>query len=50
MIEERIYKKSELHHGKCTWCNEVSDEITKEGICVDCIEDELFYQNSMKGI
>ena len=50
MITERIYRPSELHHGKCEWCGEESDEITDEGVCVDCVEAEKFYQESMKGI
>ena len=50
MITERIYPLSELHHGVCSFCGNESDEITKEGLCVDCVEEELFYQETMKGI
>ena len=50
MIIERTYHPSELHHGVCSCCGHESDEITKEGVCVDCVEDELFYQETMKGL
>lgn len=53
MIIETIYSPSELHHGVCEWCGEESDEIvtTEDGdICVDCIEEEKFYQETMRGI
>lgn len=42
MIEERIYLREELHSGKCDCCGEESDEITDSGLCVDCIEEERF--------
>lgn len=51
MIQSRIYYTWELEHGKCNLCGEESDEIIpKEGICVDCQESELFYEETMKGI
>ena len=50
MIIERAYHPSELHHGVCSYCGDESDEITEEGICVDCVEAELFYQETMKGL
>ena len=50
MIEERIYSAQDLHHGVCESCGEESDEITNVGICVDCVEAELFYQETMKGL
>lgn len=50
MIVERTYRLLDLHHGKCEWCGEVSDELTEENVCVDCIESELFYQETMKGL
>lgn len=50
MITERIYHPSELHHGVCSFCGDESDEITEEGLCVDCVEAELFYQETMKGL
>lgn len=50
MIVERTYHPSELHHGVCSYCGDESDEITKEGLCVDCVEAELFYQETMKDL
>lgn len=53
MIAETIYTKADLHHGKCEWCGEESDEIvtTEEGEkCIGCIEEEKFYQQTMKEI
>ena len=47
MIIERTYHPSELHHGVCSYCGDESDEITEEGLCVDCVEAELFYQETM---
>ena len=47
MVVERIYHRSELHHGVCDYCGDESDEITKSGLCVDCVEAELFYQETM---
>ena len=37
MITERTYHPSELHHGVCIYCGDESDEITEEGLCVDCV-------------
>lgn len=54
MITETTYDTSDLHSGKCEWCGEESDELiyTERGeeVCIDCIESEIFYQESMKGI
>lgn len=50
MIIERTYHPSELHHGVCSYCGDESDEITEEGLCVDCVEAELFYQETMKDL
>lgn len=53
MITETIYTAADLHHGKCEWCGEESDEIvsTEDGEkCIDCIEKEKFYQETMRGI
>lgn len=41
------------HGDKVEWCGEESDEIvtTEDGEkCIDCIEEEKFYQETMKGI
>lgn len=50
MVVERIYHRSELHHGVCDYCRDESDEITESGLCVDCVEAELFYQQTMIGV
>lgn len=54
MITEITYASSDLHSGKCEWCGEMSDELitTEDGqeVCIDCIEAEKFYQESMKGL
>lgn len=52
MITETIYTPEDLHHGVCDWCGEESDELiiieNSQEICVDCYEDEKFYQETMK--
>lgn len=53
MITETIYTPADLHYGKCEWCGEESDEIVtaEDGEkCIDCIEEEKFYQETMRGI
>ncbi len=53
MITETIYTAADLHHGKCEWCDEESDEIvtTEDGEkSSDCIEKEKFCQETMRGI
>ena len=51
MITETTYSESELEHGKCTSCDETSNEIVEwDGRCVDCIEEEKFYDETMKGL
>lgn len=48
MIEETIYLPCELEHGECRQCGEESDEILKgDGRCVDCIEADKFYEETM---
>lgn len=53
MITEIIYTPSDLHHGVCEWCGEESYEIVTNDAdekCVDCIEEEKFYQETMNGL
>jgi hypothetical protein len=51
MIEERTYEPRDLKKGKCPSCGEKSNEIVVEdGRCVDCIEAERFYDETMKGV
>ena len=50
MITETTYSEFELEKGKCTSCDEESNEILiDDGRCVDCIEEEKFYNETMKG-
>ena len=45
------YSESELEKGECTYCSEKSDEILIDnGICVDCIEEINFFNETMKGL
>ena len=47
MIIETTY--SDLVHGICERCGEESHEIDpNSGWCIDCIEEERFYQESMR--
>lgn len=49
MIIETTYNQYDLTYGICEHCGEVSSEIDPTtGWCVDCIEEERFYQESMK--
>lgn len=53
MIIETIYTSADLHQGKCEWCGEESDEIVATpngGKCIDCIEEEKFFNETMNGI
>ena len=53
MKTEITYTHPDLHHGKCECRGEESDEIvtTDDGEkCLGCIEEEKFYQQTMKGI
>ena len=49
MIIETTYSPYDLVYGICTRCGEESEEIDpRTGMCVDCIEEERFYYESMK--
>ena len=49
MIEEVTYFAEDLTHGICRCCGEESDEIDiNTGICIDCLEEQKFYEMSMK--
>lgn len=54
MIEETIYTPADLHSGICEWCGEKSHELVYtdggEEVCVDCIECEKFYQETMTNV
>ena len=49
MVSETIYNTDDLAYGVCEKCGEESSEIDPcTGWCIDCIEEERFYQESMK--
>ena len=49
MIIETTYSPYDLMHGICTRRGEESSEIDpRTGMRIDCIEEERFYQESMK--
>lgn len=51
MITETTYQKFELESGKCKSCSEKSAEILiGDGRCVDCIEDQKFFDETMEGL
>ena len=51
MNTETTYYDNELKRGKCTSCGEISNEILiDDGRCVDCIEAEKFYNETMKDL
>lgn len=51
MITKTTYTPEDLKSGKCKWCGEKSEEICiDEGICIDCIEEEKFYNATMAGL
>lgn len=49
MIEEVTYYPEDLMYGVCECCGEESDEIDiNTGICIDCLDEQRFYEMSMK--
>ncbi len=51
MITETTYSEFELETGVCTCCLEKSDEILiDDGRCVDCIEEQKFYDKTMSEV
>ncbi len=45
------YSEFELDKAKCTCCGDISDEILiEDGRCIECIEDEKFYEATMRGL
>ena len=49
MIIEKTYSPCDLVHGICERCGNESSEIDpRTGMCIDCIEEERFYYESMK--
>lgn len=51
MIKNNTYHCHELTTGVCSSCGEQSHEILiGDGRCLDCIEADLFYEETMQGI
>lgn len=51
MREETTYCPSDLEEGECISCREESNEILKrDGRCIDCIEEEKFYEKCIEGL
>ena len=49
MKVSKNYSQFDLKTGKCTCCGEKSKEILiDDGRCIDCIEAENFYEETMK--
>ncbi len=48
---ETIYSVHDLESGTCTSCSEKSGEVLiDDGRCIDCIEEQNFYEMTMKGL
>lgn len=48
---ETTYHDFELEKGTCSCCSEESEEILiGDGRCVDCIEENKFFEETMKGV
>lgn len=51
MGEITTYSQFELESDRCQCCGEKTDEILiNTGTCIDCIEEQKFYDETMKGI
>ena len=48
MIKETTYSSFDLERGKCKSCNEMTDIVIGEDRCPDCIQDQEFYEATMK--
>ena len=49
MKTKTVYQNFELKRGKCSSCGERSNEILiGDGRCVDCIEEQKFFEETMK--
>ncbi len=48
---ETVYNYFDLGAGECMCCGDKTDEIIIEtGICIDCTEEQKFYELTMKGL
>jgi len=51
MFTETIYTPFDLEHGECSSCGEISDDILiDDGRCIYCIEEQKFFEETMKGV
>ncbi|MEG0927239.1 hypothetical protein [Chryseobacterium sp.] len=51
MQTETTYSEFDLEKGICTCCGQLSEEILiDDGRCVDCVEDEKFFDETMKDL
>ena len=54
MITKKTYSEDDFHSGECDWCGDISDMLlyteSGEEVCVDCIEEKEFYNQTMKGV
>ena len=49
MIIETTYSESDFEEGKCSHCGDECETIVKEiGKCVDCVEEEKFFERTME--
>lgn len=51
MIKTRTYHTNELTEGVCKSCGQYNQEIlVGDGRCLDCIEADLFYEETMRDV
>ena len=51
MKKETTYSRFELRKGTCTCCGEETEELDPdEDMCIDCIQEAEFYEETMKGL
>lgn len=49
MITETTYYPEDLEKGKCKSCSEKTWVVINDGRCPECIEEQKFYEETMKG-
>jgi len=51
MIETREYTSHDFEEGKCTCCGDFSEQIViGKGMCVDCVEEIRFFEETTRGL
>lgn len=51
MIKTTTYTPFDLEQGECSCCGEETKEILiNDGRCIDCIQEQNFYDETMKGL